>query len=97
MYLISDLKSVSFKPWTRIKEKRSAAPPKTQSSRKKRGTGYGILNVAYGLAMLVGGVVMGFLYERSLPILMLGVATLELLSLPFFFAMKKEILKNTAS
>lgn len=53
--------------------------------------------MAYGLAMLVGGVVMGFLYERSLPILMLGVATLELLSLPFFFAMKKEILKNTAS
>jgi len=61
---------------------------------KKRGTGYGILNVAYGLAMLVGGVVMGFLYEHSLPTLMIGVATLELLSLPFFFAMKKEISKT---
>ncbi len=61
---------------------------------KKRGTGYGILNVAYGLAMLAGGVVMGFLYDRSLPTLMAGVAILELLSLPFFFAMKREVSKN---
>ena len=58
---------------------------------KKRGTGYGILNVAYGLAMLAGGVAMGFLYDRSLPTLMVGVATLELASLPFFFAMKREV------
>jgi MFS family permease len=61
---------------------------------KKRGTGYGILNVAYGFAMLVGGVAMGFLYERSLPILMFSVAALELASLPFFFAMKREVLKT---
>ncbi|HOW87029.1 MAG TPA: MFS transporter [Candidatus Omnitrophota bacterium] len=63
---------------------------------KKRGTGYGILNVAYGLAMLVGGVVMGFLYERSLPALMISAAALELTSLPFFFAMKREVSKNPA-
>jgi predicted MFS family arabinose efflux permease len=61
---------------------------------KKRGTGYGILNVAYGLAMLAGGVAMGFLYDRSLPTLMISVATLELISLPFFFAMKREIAKQ---
>ena len=62
---------------------------------KKRGTGYGILNVAYGLAMLAGGIAMGFLYDRSLPALMIVVATLELLSLPFFFAMKREIMNQT--
>ena len=61
---------------------------------RKRGTGYGILNVAYGLAMLAGGVVMGFLYDRSLPTLMIGVAVMELVSLPFFFAMKREVSKN---
>ncbi|HNX68285.1 MAG TPA: MFS transporter [Candidatus Omnitrophota bacterium] len=61
---------------------------------KKRGTGYGILNVAYGLAMLAGGTLMGFLYDRSLPALMAGVVVIELVSLPFFFAMKKEVLKN---
>ena len=61
---------------------------------KKRGTGYGILNTAYGLAMLVGGVLMGFLYERSLPTLMIGVAALEFVSLPFFFAMKREVSKQ---
>jgi MFS family permease len=62
---------------------------------KKRGTGYGILNVAYGLAMLAGGIVMGFLYDRSLPTLMAGVTVLELVSLPFFFAMKREVRKTT--
>jgi MFS family permease len=62
---------------------------------KKRGTGYGILNVAYGLAMLVGGVVMGFLYDRSLPALMIGVAVLEIISLPFFFAMKREVSRTS--
>jgi MFS family permease len=61
---------------------------------RKRGTGYGILNVAYGLAMLAGGVVMGFLYDRSLPTLMIGVAVLELTSLPFFFAMKREVSRS---
>ncbi len=64
---------------------------------KKRGTGYGILNVAYGFAMLMGGTAMGFLYERSLSALMLGVVFLELVSLPFFFAMKKEISKTVPS
>jgi hypothetical protein len=64
---------------------------------RKRGTGYGILNVAYGLAMLAGGVVMGFLYDHSLPTLMIGVAVLELLSLPFFFAMKREVSRSAHS
>jgi len=61
---------------------------------RKRGTGYGILNVAYGLAMLAGGVAMGFLYDRSLPALIIGIVVLELASLPFFFAMKREVSEN---
>lgn len=58
---------------------------------KKRGTGYGILNTAYGLAMLAGGVLMGWLYEYSLTTLMIGAAALQIIALPFFFAMKKEV------
>ena len=37
---------------------------------------------------------MGFLYARSFLAIMIGVAALELLSLPFFFAMKKEISRS---
>lgn len=62
---------------------------------KKRGTGYGILNVSYGLAMLAGGTLMGFLYEHSLGTLIAGVVLLELISLPFFFAMKREVSLQT--
>lgn len=62
---------------------------------KKRGTGYGILNAAYGLAMLAGGVLMGWLYERSLTALVFSIAAIELISLPFFFAMKREVLNTT--
>ncbi|MBU9889065.1 MAG: MFS transporter [Candidatus Omnitrophica bacterium] len=64
---------------------------------KKRGTGYGILNTVYGLAMLAGGIGMGWLYERSLTALIAGAVAVELISLPFFFAMKQELLKTRRS
>lgn len=60
---------------------------------KKRGTGYGILNTAYGLAMLAGSVLMGSLYEYSITALVAITIVLQLVSLPFFFALKKEISK----
>lgn len=56
---------------------------------RKRGTGYGILNTAYGLAMLAGGVLMGFLYERSLPVLIAAAALLQVLALISFASIKK--------
>jgi MFS family permease len=57
---------------------------------KKRGTGYGIFNTAYGLAMFVGSAAMGVLYDHSI-VAVIGVAVaLQVLAVPVFFLMKKE-------
>jgi MFS family permease len=61
------------------------------TSVRKRGTGYGIFNTGYGIAMLIGGAGMGFLYDRSIPLMVLAASTVQFLSLPVFFAMKKEL------
>lgn len=58
---------------------------------RKRGTGYGILNTAYGLAMLAGGALMGLLYDRSLQLLIGASVLLQVLALFLFFRMTKEI------
>mgnify|MGYP000890535281 FL=1 len=57
---------------------------------KKRGTGYGIFNTSYGLGMLLGGFIMGMLYEYSTMSLILFSLTLEILAIPIFFLLKKE-------
>lgn len=57
---------------------------------KKRGTGYGIFNTAYGMAMFVGAALMGLLYDISIPLMVLFASAVQFLSLPVFFAMKKE-------
>jgi len=61
---------------------------------EKRGTGYGIFNTVYGLAMFIGSALMGLLYEYSIPAL-IGVATaLEIFAIPLFFIMRREALKE---
>ncbi len=37
------------------------------SASGRRATAYGVFNTAYGMALLGGGVVLGFLYDRSVP------------------------------
>jgi MFS family permease len=64
------------------------------TSVRKRGTGYGIFNMSYGVAMLVGGTTMGFLYDRSIPLMVLAASAVQFLSLPVFFAMKGELEKG---
>lgn len=49
---------------------------------KKRSTGYGIFNVAFGLAFFIGSSLAGLLYEVSLPLLMIIFAVIELCALP---------------
>ncbi len=61
---------------------------------RKRGTGYGIFNTSYGVAMLIGGVGMGLLYERSIPLMVLAASTVQFAAIPVFFAMRKEALKT---
>jgi len=61
---------------------------------KKRGTGYGIFNTAYGLAIFAGSAAMGLLYDRSLPWLVGAAATVEVAALGAFAALRREALQN---
>jgi MFS family permease len=58
---------------------------------KKRGTGYGIFNFTYGMAMLAGGYLAGLLYDISIPALCWGAAALQAAALGVFFILRKEI------
>jgi len=57
---------------------------------KKRGTGYGIFNTAYGLAMFVGSAAMGVLYDHSIVAVIAVAIALQIFAVPVFFLMKKE-------
>ncbi|MFA5094463.1 MAG: MFS transporter [Candidatus Omnitrophota bacterium] len=58
---------------------------------KKRGTGYGIFNTAYGLAMFAGSALMGVLYDHSIAALVVIAVVLQIAALPLFFLVKKEV------
>ncbi len=60
---------------------------------KKRGTGYGIFNAAYGLAIFIGSAAAGLLYEYSIPAVIIISIVVELTAIPLFFIMRKEALK----
>ncbi|MEM4625542.1 MAG: MFS transporter [Candidatus Pacearchaeota archaeon] len=60
----------------------------------KRGTGYGIFNVIYGLALFIGSAIAGYLYDVSISIMMITLVLIEAISLILFFALKKEIIKS---
>jgi hypothetical protein len=60
---------------------------------KKRGTGYGVFNAAYGLAIFIGSALTGLLYEYSISIVILISISIEILAIPVFFIMRKEALK----
>ena len=57
---------------------------------KRRGTGYGIFNTAYGLAMFIGSAAMGVLYDHSIVAVIAVAIALQILAIPVFFLMKKE-------
>jgi MFS family permease len=57
---------------------------------KRRGTGYGIFNTAYGLAMFIGSAAMGLLYDHSIAAVIAVTVILQIAAFPLFFLMKKE-------
>jgi MFS family permease len=61
---------------------------------KKRGTGYGIFNFGFGLAMLAGGWLAGVLYEVSIPVLCWSAAAVQAVALVIFAEMKREVAKS---
>lgn len=61
---------------------------------KKRGTGYGIFNFSFGLAMLLGSYLSGLLYEISVTYLIWLIVALQVTAMVLFFIMKIEIKKS---
>ena len=60
---------------------------------KKRGTGYGIFNAAYGLAIFIGSALSGLLYENSILVIIILSIAVEIAAIPAFFILRKEALK----
>jgi predicted MFS family arabinose efflux permease len=58
---------------------------------ERRGFAYGIFNTAYGAGWGLGGAVMGLLYEHSISYLILFAVVMELISIPLFFMVRREI------
>lgn len=56
---------------------------------KKRGTGYGIFSTSYGLAIFAGSVMIGVLYDFSLPLLIGITIVVEIIAILFFYALWK--------
>ncbi len=59
---------------------------------KKRGTGYGVFNTAYGLAILIGSTIIGILYEKSLMAVIVASIAVEICAMVVFFALRREAL-----
>lgn len=60
---------------------------------KKRGTGYGIFNAVYGLAVFIGSATIGLFYENSIPAVIMISIIVEIVAIGIFFVLKKEVLK----
>jgi MFS family permease len=55
----------------------------------KRGTAYGLLNIWFGLFWFLGSAIMGFLYDVSLPLLILFSVGIQLAAIPILLAVKR--------
>ena len=61
------------------------------TSIRKRGTGYGIFNMMYGIAIFVGSAAAGFLYDYSITLLIILMVVVELAAVPVFFLLRKKV------
>ena len=59
--------------------------------RDRRATGFGLFNAGFGLFWLLGSVLMGLLYDFSLGALVAFSVTAQLLAIPFFLAVSKQV------
>jgi predicted MFS family arabinose efflux permease len=66
---------------------RAAIAPMVAAER--RGTAYGLFNTGYGLAWFLGSVLMGVLYDVSLPALILFSTTMQLAAIPLLLRVNR--------
>ena len=65
---------------------------------RKRGTGYGIFNTAYGIALLIGSSLFGVLYDNfNVTTIQITVVVIEIIAVVVFFVMKNQIKKDAAA
>ena len=58
---------------------------------ERRGLAYGVFNTAYGISWFLGSVLIGVLYDVSIPWLVAFSVTAQLASIPFFYFIRKNI------
>jgi len=56
---------------------------------ERRGLAYGVFNTAYGISWFLGSVLIGILYDVSIPWLVAFSVTAQLVSIPFFYFIRK--------
>lgn len=61
------------------------------TSIRKRGTGYGIFNMLYGVAIFIGSAAAGFLYDYSITLLIVLMIFVELAAVPVFFVLRRKV------
>ncbi len=61
------------------------------TSLKKRGTGYGIFNTAYGVCMFIGASVMGWLYEINITYILVFSVVAEVIALILFMYIMRTV------
>ena len=61
------------------------------TSIRKRGTGYGIFNMMYGIAIFIGSAAAGFLYDYSINLLITLMVVVELAAVPVFFVLRRKV------
>lgn len=62
---------------------------------RKRGTGFGLFNACFGIAWFIGSVIMGILYDFSLPALIVSSICCQIGALPFLIQVHKRISRPT--
>ncbi len=57
----------------------------------KRGTAYGIFNTGYGLFWFLGSSLMGFLYDSSIPTLVIFSVVVQLAAVPVLITTREQL------
>lgn len=61
---------------------------------QRRGSAYGTFNMAFGIFWFAGSAVMGILYDKSIPLLIVFILLLQFASLPFLIMVMQKIKKT---
>ncbi|HKI46225.1 MAG TPA: MFS transporter, partial [Balneolales bacterium] len=60
------------------------------ASREKRGRAYGIFNGVFGISWFLGSSVAGFLYDISIPVMVIFLIIMMLMAQPFLWMLQNK-------